>query len=149
MPPDSKSPLPLEELAVLKKWIEAGAPWPKEEAQRAESTWWAFRKVQRPAVPQPQDANLVRNPIDAFILATLNAKGLRPAPPADKRTLLRRAYFDLIGLPPTPEQVERFLEDRSPGAFEKVIEELLTSPHYGERWARHGRSLHTKDWCQA
>ena len=72
---------------------------------------------------------LVRNPIDAFILAKLKEKGLKPAPPADKRTLLRRAHFDLIGLPPAPEQVERFLADRSPGAFGKVIEALLTSPH--------------------
>ena len=137
MPPDSDSPLPMEQLAVLKKWIEAGVPWPKEEVRRAESTWWAFRKVQRPAVPQPKDATLARNPIDAFILARLKEKGLKPAPPADKRTLLRRAYFDLIGLPPTPEQVERFLEDSSPDAFERVVEELLASPQYGERWARH------------
>ena len=137
MPPDSDSPLPMEQLAVLKKWIEAGVPWPKEEVRRAESTWWAFRKVQRPAVPKPKDATLVRNPIDAFILARLQEKGLKPAPPADKRTLLRRAYFDLIGLPPTPEQVERFLEDSSFDAFERVVEELLASPQYGERWARH------------
>jgi hypothetical protein len=79
----------------------------------------------------------VKSPIDRFILARLEEKGLKPAPPADKRTLLRRAYFDLIGLPPTPEEVEAFLSDSSPGAFEKVVDRLLASPHYGERWGRH------------
>ena len=77
------------------------------------------------------------NPIDAFVLAKLREKGLTPAPPADKRTLIRRAYFDLIGLPPTPEQVDRFLKDSSPRAFQSVVKELLDSPHYGERWGRH------------
>ena len=137
MPPDSKSPLPTKELAVLKKWIEQGAPWPEGLEQKAESAWWSFREVQRPEVPRPKRGKLVRNPIDAFILAKLKEKGLKPAPLADKQTLLRRAYFDLLGLPPTTEQVERFLQDTSPGAFRKVIDQLLASPHYGERWGRH------------
>ena len=85
-------------------------------------------------VPRPRNAKLVRNPIDSFILAKLKEKGLKPAPLADKRTMLRRAYFDLIGLPPTREEVDLFLKDTSPDAFEKVVEELLASPHYGERW---------------
>ena len=137
MPPDSKSPLPTKELAVLKKWIEQGAPWPEGLEQRAESTWWSFREVQRPEVPRPKRGKLVRNPIDAFILAKLAEKGLQPASPADKGTLLRRAYFDLIGLPPTPAQLDAFLNDNSPDAFEKVVEQLLASPRYGERWGRH------------
>ena len=137
MPPDSKAPLPREELAVLKQWIEQGAPWPEEGVQRVESAWWSFREVQRPEVPRPKRGKLVRNPIDAFILAKLKEKGLQPAPLADKRTLLRRAYFDLIGLPPTPAQLDAFLNDNSPDAFEKVVEKLLASPQYGERWGRH------------
>ena len=136
MPP-GQEPLPTNELAVLKQWIEAGAPWPKEGVQRVESAWWSFREVQRPKVPRPKRGKLVRNPIDAFILAKLEEKGLKPAAPADKRTLLRRAYFDLIGLPPAPEQVERFVKDSSPDAYEKLIDELLASPRYGERWGRH------------
>ena len=137
MPPGSETPLPAAELAVLRKWIEAGAPWPEGLEQGSEPNWWSFRKLQRPAVPRSKNASLVRNPIDAFILAKLEEKGLKPAAPADERTLLRRAYYDLIGLPPTPEQVDRFLKDTSPDAFEKVIQELLASPRYGERWGRH------------
>ncbi len=98
---------------------------------------WSFRPVHAPPVPAVKDADWVRTPIDAFILAKLEAEGLRPAPPADKSTLLRRVYFDLIGLPPTPEEQKAFLEDASPQAFEKVVDGLLARPEYGERWARH------------
>ena len=111
--------------------VRADAPPP----QRPEH--WAFRPVQAPAVPPVKDAAWVRTPIDAFLLAKLEAEGLQPAPPADKSTLLRRAYFDLIGLPPTPDEEKAFLEDSSPRAFEKVVDGLLARPEYGERWARH------------
>jgi hypothetical protein len=98
---------------------------------------WAFAPVQRPRVPTPRDRGWVRTPVDTFVLARLEQHGLEPAPPADRRTLLRRVYLDLIGLPPTPEEQRAFLDDPSPNAYEKVVDRLLASPHYGERWARH------------
>src|SRR5262249_19326031 len=100
-----------------------------------------FRPVVRPAVPAVRRADWVRTPIDAFILARLEAAGLPPAPPAAKTSLLRRVYYDLIGLPPTPEEVAAFLAHPSPNAYEKVVDRLLASPHYGERWARHWLDL--------
>ncbi|HEY8503784.1 MAG TPA: DUF1549 and DUF1553 domain-containing protein, partial [Gemmataceae bacterium] len=102
---------------------------------------WAWQKPQRPAVPEVRDGGWVRNPIDAFILARLEAAGLRPAPPAGRAQLLRRATFDLTGLPPTPEEIDDFLGDDSPGAYERVVERLLASPAYGERWGRHWLDL--------
>ena len=103
--------------------------------------WWAFQKVAKPAVPAPKDQTWVRNDIDAFVLAKLEEKGLHPAPPADKITLIRRATLDLTGLLPTPEEVQAFVADTSPDAFAKVVDRLLASPHYGERWARHWLDL--------
>ncbi len=103
--------------------------------------WWAIQKVVKPPVPAPKDAAWVRNPIDAFILEKLEAKDLKPAPPADKITLLRRATLDLTGLVPTPEETQAFLSDDSPNAYEKVVDRLLASPRYGERWARHWLDL--------
>src|SRR5208283_4804577 len=107
------SPLPAEDLAALKKWIEEGALWPADfkEAARPEPNWWSLKKPVRPPVPQPKESNRVVNPIDAFVLTKLEEKGLTPAPRADKLTLVRRAYFDLVGLPPTPEEVDRFIKD--------------------------------------
>jgi hypothetical protein len=102
---------------------------------------WAFQKIVRPEIPRARNTKWIRNPIDAFILAELEAKSVEPAPRADKITLLRRASFDLIGLPPTPEEVDAFLADKSPRAFEKVVDRLLASPRYGERWARHWLDL--------
>ncbi len=116
--------------------IGLAAPSQMTGAGQASSDHWAFQPV-REVQPPPDKSGWARNPIDRFILARLKEEGLAPNSPADKRVLIRRAYFDLIGLPPTPEQVRAFVEDRSPGAFEKVIEELLASPHYGERWGRH------------
>jgi hypothetical protein len=144
-----------EEIAVLKSWIDSGADWdssvtlaaaiPAPTTEKkftdAQRKYWAFQKVVKPDVPSVKAKNWVRTPVDAFILAKLEAQNLKPNPPADKVTLLRRAYFDLIGLPPTPEQVQAFLSDDSPRAFEKVVEELLASPHYGERWGRHWLDL--------
>ena len=103
--------------------------------------WWAFQKVVKPAVPVTKDRSWVRNDVDAFILAKLEEKGLKPAPAADKVTLIRRATLDLTGLLPTPEEVQAFVADNSPDAFAKVVDRLLASPRYGERWARHWLDL--------
>jgi hypothetical protein len=139
MPP-KKPPLPPEDLEILRKWINEGVPWTATvaaHAQRPQPSWWSFRIPQRPEIPKVKNASWVRNPIDAFILASVEVKGLTHAPAADKRTLIRRAYFDLIGLPPTPKEVESFLNDSSSDAYEKLIEKLLASAQYGERWGRH------------
>src|SRR5262245_27961320 len=102
---------------------------------------WAWKAPVRPAVPAVRDAGWVRNPIDAFVLVRLEAEGLAPAPPATREQLLRRVTFDLTGLPPTPEEIDAFLADTAPGAYERVVERLLASPHYGERWGRHWLDL--------
>jgi hypothetical protein len=130
-------------VALLEAWIDAGAPYDRPLVPRAEEegeTWWSLRPIAKPAVPNKTPAgfeNWARTPIDKFILARLKEKGLAPSPEADKRTLLRRVTYDLIGLPPTPAEIDRFLADTTPGAYERVVDRLLTSPHYGERWARH------------
>ena len=135
--------LSADEVAALRQWIDAGAPWPKDAAVVAAKPpadggeWWSLRPLARPAVPAVKDAAWGRNPIDAFLLAAMEQKGLRPSPPADRRTLIRRATFDLTGLPPTAEEIDAFLKDDSPDAYEKVVDRLLASPRYGERWGRH------------
>ena len=108
-----------------------------QEQVHSQPKYWAFVKPERPQIPAVKNRDWVRNPIDAFVLAKLEEKGLQPAPPADKRALLRRVTFDLTGLPPTPEEISAFLADKSPIAYEKVVNRLLASPHYGERWAQH------------
>ncbi len=115
----------------------ADAAVPALDPLAAAREHWAFQRVEAPPVPAVRDAAWVRTPVDAFVLAKLEAHGLRPAPPADRRTLLRRVYYDLIGLPPTPQELDDFLNDSSPDAYEKVVERLLASPRYGERWGRH------------
>jgi len=151
MPPKGK--LSDAEIADLTKWIKDGAKWPNEAVKPApepktngplftpeQKAFWAFQPVKRSAPPVPGDAKTgawIRSPIDAFVLAKLNEKGLAPASPADKRTLIRRVTFDLTGLPPTPDEVDAYLKDDSAGAFEKVVDRLLASPAYGERWGRH------------
>ncbi|MFN3649668.1 MAG: PSD1 and planctomycete cytochrome C domain-containing protein [Armatimonadota bacterium] len=125
---------PADQKAV-REWIEAGAPYPASARAGGDGKWWAFRPVVRPRVPAVEDP-WVRNPVDAFVLAKLRAAGLRPNPEADRRTLIRRATLDLHGLPPTPDEVEAFVSDRSPDAYEKLIDRLLASPRYGERWGR-------------
>ena len=107
----------------------------------ADRQYWAFRPLQRPTPPTPKDLAWCRTPIDRFILAKLEEKGLAPSAPAERRTLIRRAAFDLVGLPPTPERVEAFLNDNSTDAYERLIDHLLASPHHGERWARHWLDL--------
>jgi hypothetical protein len=126
-PPRSGHSLTPREIQLIKAWIEQGAPYAEH---------WAFKAPQRPALPQVKTSGWVRNPVDAFILARLEKEGLRPSPPADRYTLIRRVSLDLTGLPPTPEEVQAFVNDRAPDAYEKVVDRLLQSPHYGERWAR-------------
>ncbi|WP_010584034.1 PSD1 and planctomycete cytochrome C domain-containing protein [Schlesneria paludicola] len=136
------------EVETLAKWIEAGAPpTPRRspgDAQEGESEvtaedrqFWSFQTPRSPAVPVVKAADRVRNPIDAFVLEKLESVGLTLSPEADRRTLIRRAHFDLIGLPPTPAEVEAFVQDSDPKAYEKLIDRLLNSSHYGERWGRY------------
>jgi hypothetical protein len=132
MPPGK--PLPAAEVALIRSWIDGGARWEKTAA--SESTWWAFRPVVKPAVPSADPA-WEKNPIDSFVLRTLRQKGLTPAAPAEKRVLVRRAYLDLHGIPPTPQETAEFLDDSSPDAYEKLVDRLLASPRYGERFGRH------------
>ncbi len=143
MPPEEI--LPPEQVADLVAWVEMGAPWPEENEPLVdtadEETYWAFRPVRSPPVPDVTDTNWPQTAIDRFILAGLEQAALRPAPSAERRELLRRLTFDLTGLPPTPDEIERFLADESPDAYARVVERLLASPRYGERWARHWLDL--------
>jgi hypothetical protein len=128
------------EIGLLRAWIDQGAVWPEPavaEAPMDPKQHWAFKPPVRPKLPGVRDKTWARNPIDYFVLARLEQEGLKPAPEADKVTLLRRLHLDLVGLPPAIEEVEAFLADNSPWAYETVVEKLLSSPHYGERWARH------------
>jgi hypothetical protein len=141
MPKDKK--LPDDEIADLEAWVKMGAPDPRTATadqrkwQDDKTNHWAWQPVKRVAVPEVSDPAWCQTPIDNFILAKLDQNGMKPNPAADKRTLIRRASFDLIGLPPTPEEVQDFLDDDSTNAFAKVVDRLLASPHYGERWGRH------------
>ncbi len=144
MPPKGK--LPAAVIADFAKWIEAGAADPREEVAattkrvidlEAGRRFWSFQPPKRFPIPQPANAAWASTPIDRFLLAALEKQGLKPSPDADRRTLLRRAYFDLIGLPPTPDEIEAFLRDESPEAFARLVDRLLASPQFGERWGRH------------
>jgi hypothetical protein len=148
MPPKNK--LSDNEIATLTRWVRDGLPWPEVRPTRAAAAafteeqrrFWSFQPVRDPHVPQVRDAkSAIRNPVDAFVRAKLQAAGLEVAPPADRRTLIRRATFDLTGLPPTPEEVEAFVRDSSPDAYAKVIDRLLASPAYSEKWGRHWLDL--------
>ena len=152
MPPKEK--LSAEQIAALEQWIKLGAPVPASAnpfangpAKRtgkltaADKQWWAFQPVVKPAVPQPRDAAWARNDVDRFILARLEREGLQPSPEADRVTLIRRVYFDLTGLPPTPTDVDEFAADKSADAYEKLVERLLQSPRFGEKWARQWLDL--------
>ena len=145
MPPTGK--LPADQIAALTEWVRRGAVWPATKAlppvattgsfTAAQKKFWSFQPVKQSAVPTVKSAAWIKNPIDTFLLARLEAKGLKPAPPADRRTLIRRATFDLTGLPPTPEEVQAFVADKSPNAYAKLVDRLLASTGYGERWGRH------------
>jgi cytochrome c553 len=139
--PDKKMPpkgpgLSAEQVGILRAWIDRGAEWPGDGDTSA-ARHWAYQPLRNSAIPIIHNKDWPRTPIDAFVLAKLEAKGLTPSPPADRRALLRRVNFDLLGLPPTPAEMDAFLNDRAPDAYEKVVDRLLANPHYGERWARH------------
>ncbi len=145
MPPQGK--LADREIDDLARWVKEGALWPDTPARQTpksaayaitpeQRSFWSFQPVRKPAIPAVHDVNWPKNDIDRFVLARLEEKSLHPVRPADKRALIRRATFDLIGLPPTPEEVDAFLTDNSTAAFSKVVDRLLASPHYGERWGR-------------
>jgi mono/diheme cytochrome c family protein/cytochrome c553 len=145
MPPSAR--LKDEEIATIKTWISRGAIWPEEKAvpsskgeyviSKEQRAFWSFQPVKMPALPAVKNRQWLKSPIDQFILAALEAKNLTPVKPADKRALIRRVTLDLTGLPPTPGEVDNFLNDSSPDAYAKVVDRLLASPHYGERWARY------------
>ncbi|MFN9717867.1 MAG: PSD1 and planctomycete cytochrome C domain-containing protein [Planctomycetota bacterium] len=142
--PKNATPLTEEEVQVIRTWIEQGAGWPDgvqlKEPVVDSFDWWSFQPLTSADIPEPADAedrSWIRTPIDGFILKTLKDHGLKPSMEADRRTLIRRLTFDLVGLPPTPEEVDAFLHDPDPLAYEKLVDRLLASPHYGERWARH------------
>ncbi len=144
--PQKSAALPAERVADFRAWIEAGATWPEDLKLNAKTTspnngaGWAWSALQRPAVPALRDT-WIRSPIDAFVLATLKEHALRPAPEADRITLIRRLSFDLLGLPPTPPEIDAFVGDRAVDAYEQLVERLLASPRYGERWGRHWLDL--------
>jgi hypothetical protein len=151
MPPSGK--LPDKDIDVFEKWIQIGAPWPgstatnsirkveKEHFSEEDRMWWAFRPVADPPVPHVPGSHWARNEIDRFIEAKLHDEGLVPAPEANRETLIRRLSFDVTGLPPTPEQIDAFLNDTSPDAYERLVDQMLDSHHYGERYARHWLDL--------
>jgi mono/diheme cytochrome c family protein len=147
MPPKKK--LADHEIADLTAWVQRGAAWPPVPTaggairssgapiSASDRSFWSFQPIADPPLPVVKDRPWPRKPLDHFVLSKLEARGLHPVRPADKRALLRRVTFDLIGLPPTPEEIDGFLRDDSPDAFARVVDRLLASPHYGERWARH------------
>lgn len=148
MPPKGE-PISAEQLELFRKWIDQGAIWPDgvDKSKIIDKyDWWSLKPLVRPTVPSLSNdggtegsggTDLKAHAIDVFIRAKLQEKGLRPSPQADRQTLIRRLYFDLLGLPPGPEEVDAFLADTDPKAYEKLVDRLLESPHYGERWARH------------
>jgi hypothetical protein len=141
MPPEG-APLTAAQIGILRRWIDDGAVWPDLEGGDPASSkgdWWSLRPIRRPSVPVVAEADRawVRTPIDAFVLARLRDAGLSPAPEAGRATLIRRLTFDLHGLPPTHQEVQAFVDDAEPNAYERLVERLLSSERYGERWARH------------
>ncbi|HEY6400464.1 MAG TPA: DUF1549 domain-containing protein, partial [Blastocatellia bacterium] len=142
MPPAGKRLTP-REIALLKAWIDAGAPWPEEkiavEAKRADQNWWSLQALTRAEPPMAEGIPRLwaTSPIDRFVYAQLAERKLQPNPPADRRALIRRVSYDLTGLPPSPEEVEAFVNDSDTRAYEKLVDRLLDSPRYGEQWGRH------------
>ena len=143
MPPKNKK-LSAEQIVTLESWVKMGAPDPRATkpitdlpTPISDKAHWAFQPLKNSAPPAVAATSWIKNDIDRFVLAKLEANGLKPNPVTDQRTLIRRVYYDLIGLPPTPAEVDAFLADNSPNAFEKIVDQLLASPRYGERWGRH------------
>lgn len=141
MPPKGPRLNP-DEVGLLRAWIDQGASWPESlDQSEKKAKHWAFVAPVKPTPPATKSSSWIRNPIDNFVLAQLEKHGLKPSPEADRITLIRRLSLDLLGLPPTVEEVDRFLDDKEPGAYERLVEKLLSSPHYGERWGRHWLDL--------
>ena len=134
--PATAAPLSPEKIQLIRRWIDQGASWPETPGQPQYEPHWAYREPSRPSPPRVRDARWVRNPIDAFVLARLEREGLAPSAEAERATLIRRVSLDLTGLPPSPAEVDAFVKDAAPGAYERVVDRLLASPRYGERWAR-------------
>ena len=151
MPPKKK--LEQAQTDTLTKWVQMGIPFPSQDEIQGDSghkellvtdsdrKHWAFQAVKKPTIPKVKDSSWGKNGIDDFVLARLEKQGLKPNPKASKASLIRRAYYDLIGLPPSPEQVQAFVADKEPNAFEKIVDELLRRPQYGEKWGRHWLDL--------
>ena len=134
--PAFAEPLPGREIELIRRWIDQGADWPEENGS-GDRSHWAFVPPRRPELPSAEPRQWVRSPIDSFILERLETAHLTPSPEASKETLARRLHLDLIGLPPTLSELDRFLQDGEPGAYERMVDRLLASPHFGERWARN------------
>ena len=142
MPPEGEgTPLSSDEIAVLKAWIAQGAVWPNEAESSDRSSHWSYQPIKRPLPPAVRDVTWGDSAIDAFILERLEKEGIAPSAPAPRATLIRRLYFDLLGLPPTPAEVNAFRQDQRPDAYRQLVERVFASPHYGERWGRHWLDL--------
>ena len=143
MPPEGEgTPLAPEQIAVLRAWVDQGANWPDDaDVAATASTHWSFQPIANPTLPTPNEIEWVKNPIDAFILHRLEAEGIRPSEEASRETLMRRVYLDLLGLPPSPQELDSFLRDSRADAYDRMVEQVLSSPHYGERWGRHWLDL--------
>ncbi|MCD6052679.1 MAG: Planctomycete cytochrome, partial [Verrucomicrobia bacterium] len=148
--PSKKPKLSDEEISYLVEWVREGAPWPGADLSKIkprgkitdeDRQWWSFQPLKQPPVPTVKDGGWSKNELDRFIFARLEKEGLKPAGEAERGALIRRVTFDLTGLPPTPGEVDNFLHDTSSNAYEKLIDRLLSSPRYGERWARYWLDL--------
>ena len=145
--PFQGEPLSADQISQLRAWIDQGAPWPSDEMDTSseqpprESSHWSFQDISSPSEPLTSDRDRVRNPIDSFVLKTLESKGLQPSHRASRATLIRRLHLDLLGLPPSAAEVEAFVSDPLPYSYERLVRRLLASPHFGERWARHWLDL--------
>lgn len=140
--PQGSDPLTDDEIKLVRGWIDQGASWPDEHAGHEDySEHWSYRPVARPEIPAVKQREQVRSPIDAFILAQLDSRGAGLSPEAERATLIRRLYFDLIGLPPSPDELRELVADKREDAYEKLVDRLLDSPHFGERWGRHWLDL--------
>ena len=141
--PKKKKPLSPEEVKLIRKWVASGADWPSDlvlrEKSKGDKSWWAYQKlsITQPPSPAKLPPAWDKNPIDRYIFAGLAEKNLQPNPPADRHALIRRVTYDLTGLPPSAKDIDTFVIDSSPNAYRKLIDRLLASPQYGERWGRH------------
>lgn len=139
--PAGKPPLNGQQIALIKKWIDGGATWLEKPTTARPSAHWAFQKIKSPAIPAVKRGDTIHNALDAFVVARLQQEGIQSSPPADRQTLLRRLSLDLRGLPPSPNEIRQFVSDRRADADQRLVDRLLNSPHFGERWGRHWLDL--------